>query len=530
MGVSYVLYRVRRAPGAPGAGIDDLESLTKGLDFGPLDALKRRLFDAGVYGIDPADPEARARAFRWGPRPSLSGGARFGENLQIRSEDGRFIDMSLSGDPVENIAFDHVAPRDVLPVVDALAELRPFAVLVLSGEVRLVDPETFRPTPPRPCADPLRPAARVPFPSSEGLVWTLEGPPGLECCPAMQVLDGRAFIPSANAVTAVDVATGAPLWSRSWTSGAMYVTPAPTAVVLAGDHPEVYGLSPATGEILWSLAITGRVTANPTRLPDGRVAFGTEAGRVYAVDAASGALLWYADWLPGPVYSPLSISPGTVIATADDGRLGVVYAFADPPDGRPPAVHHLEGRMLNRLTYGVPSLESTVAGGALFVMSQWDVVRLSLPRLDEPITVAEYAWATGFEKFLVPLGGGRLLAYAVPAGSGSGVVRVVDAASLRSRYELPLGHTPSAAVSVGESRWACVLRPCREDPEAEGAIIVLDTASGSVARTMPLGFRGWQGASVAAGDGVLLGVATYERGGRGRGRDGWSAVGCWRVG
>lgn len=91
----------------------------------------------------------------------------------------------------------------------------------------------------------------------------------------------------------------------------------------------------STGEILWTNELGGAATGSVSgvAVADGKVYLGGTDGRLYAVDAFSGATLWSSDQIDTTAYFGLSSSPlvyeGTVYAlSAGDG---VLHAFT--PEG-----------------------------------------------------------------------------------------------------------------------------------------------------------------------------------------------------
>lgn len=539
MGDHYSLYRLKTPVGPEGESCDLLEELTRGLTFGPVEDVKRRLFDANVYGVDLLSADSPGRVISSSHEESGLLGDLVDpstgepvviperEHLQIRSGDGRLLDITFWGDPVERISFCKPSPRDLLPIVDTLPELAPFGIWC-SSENRVCDPSRYRSGPPVESSRSIVstiPLKETPFPSTRGLRWAVKASTFPSSRNPAVARDGRIFLPVGAALVAMDLETGAVAWTREWRSGGMLVTATPAAVIVAGDDPSVYALVPDSGEVLWDVDIKGRVTAAPALIAEDTIAFGTEGRSIYAFQSSTGRVLWCADWIPGPLYTRLATSGSEVIATASDGDRGVVYAFPSTPRDAPPAAHHVEGRMVNERAYWMESmLEVAAAGRQVFVLSTHQILRLSLPDLADPRVVDEFDWDTGFERFIVALDD-RLLAYAISTGHNEGVVRVVEADSLQRRYEIPLSHTTSEAVVLDDRRFALVLRPFRHDAKAEGQLLIVEKDTGTIMREMPLGFAGqWQDAYVSAAENALLTMASY-----GTYREPKSVLGCWQI-
>ena len=127
------------------------------------------------------------------------------------------------------------------------------------------------------------------------LVWqsalrsTVQGTPA--------IARGRVFVPTvANKVVALRLSDGAELWARD--VGGMTLS-SPTAVngdlVVAAGFPAktVVRLSGATGEVVWtSPAVMEQFSNTSPAVGAGLVVVGTNGGRYYAFDAATGALRW----------------------------------------------------------------------------------------------------------------------------------------------------------------------------------------------------------------------------------------------
>ncbi len=89
---------------------------------------------------------------------------------------------------------------------------------------------------------------------------------------------------------------------------------------------------------LWSVSVPGDTSGETPVLYDGDVVVGAQqdhsggasTGRVYAYDAATGALQWTGD-TGGPIHAPPNASAGELLVASDDGFL---YAFTGcPPAG-----------------------------------------------------------------------------------------------------------------------------------------------------------------------------------------------------
>lgn len=107
--------------------------------------------------------------------------------------------------------------------------------------------------------------------------------------------DGTLFIASLDRkLYAIEAADGSEKWSVEL-SGAMsaqpVVNPDANLVYAASYDREIHALNMDTGEEAWSVQASDWVWSAPA-LADGSLYFGDSSGNVFAVDAASGDVLW----------------------------------------------------------------------------------------------------------------------------------------------------------------------------------------------------------------------------------------------
>lgn len=119
--------------------------------------------------------------------------------------------------------------------------------------------------------------------------WTFEqGTAWVMASPA--VADGRVFSSrsSGGTINAVDVATGALLWTIT-TGGLVYSSPIVVGqtVYIGSEDGGIYALDVATGEARWVYRTESSVFSTPTLL-DGRLYIGSDDGYLYALEAADG--------------------------------------------------------------------------------------------------------------------------------------------------------------------------------------------------------------------------------------------------
>lgn len=210
-----------------------------------------------------------------------------------------------------------------------------------------------------------------------GLAWRVQTGGAIRSTPV--VAGGRLFIGSLDGhVYAFDPRTGRELW-RFRAAAAVDGSPAVRGgTVYVTDHAStLYALDAAAGGLRWTVRTgpdlpfpwgfeSGDLYASSPTIADGRVYFGAGDGRVYAVDAETGAVEWRAR-TGGRVRSTPAVNGGRVYVGSADG---VVYAL-DAASGAPVWRHETEGTGLDSGDFGYDrrTIQSSpaVSGGRLFV-------------------------------------------------------------------------------------------------------------------------------------------------------------------
>lgn len=148
---------------------------------------------------------------------------------------------------------------------------------------------------------------------------------------ALNAADGMVFAgQDGGDWVALDAETGAIVWTyptyvQTW--GGMAVGP---GMVFGGDAwgCNLYALDEFTGELVWSTRLLSDISSCPM-YAQGKVFVATNGGLVYALDAATGGVVWQANvpgwiWMTTPTYGGVAIYLGT--------ELGVYFAL-DTADG-----------------------------------------------------------------------------------------------------------------------------------------------------------------------------------------------------
>jgi len=287
------------------------------------------------------------------------------------------------------------------------------------------------------------------------------------------------FLSKQHAVVAVDAETGRVRWRRRTavrddpTSGKRVLLAGP--VIVAGDY-DIFGLDRDDGTIRWRFSPTdGYGPGLYVGLVAGGVVFaGSPSGRLYALSATSGDLLWSA--LVG------SAAPTTVFepVAAD----GVVFAgftvFATPMAGGVVAVDAATGLKVWQTAFPTPSGGIGGAGWAGGPVVVGDLVLCANSRGD----IVAVARNTGRLRWIIdktsssvqmPERDFRALAAAgdlLVAGSLSGYVIAYDMGSRKERWHSSTAAYGSVALSLAQDEQAIYV------PYMGGRMVALDISTG----------------------------------------------------
>jgi outer membrane protein assembly factor BamB len=167
--------------------------------------------------------------------------------------------------------------------------------------------------------------------------------------------NNSGFNPYENVLDPSNVGSLAQRWTAK-TGGAVYSSPAvANGVVYVGSYNgKVYALNASTGASVWTAATGGAVWSSPAVAND-VVYVGSLDGKVYAWNASTGAKLWTA-LTYGAIYSSPAVANGVVYVGSDDTR---VYAL-NASTGH---------RLWTFTTEGFVGSPPDVAGGVLYVGS-----------------------------------------------------------------------------------------------------------------------------------------------------------------
>src|SRR5262245_4715910 len=119
-------------------------------------------------------------------------------------------------------------------------------------------------------------------------------------------------------IHALDATTGATLWTFETNSDEVDSSPAVAngIVYFGSDDGNIYALNAATGMLVWRVCTDGAVVGSPN-VVNGVVYVGSADQKVYALDAATGVTQWTTT-TGGPLLSSPAVSSGVVyIGSAD---------------------------------------------------------------------------------------------------------------------------------------------------------------------------------------------------------------------
>ncbi|HWO71753.1 MAG TPA: PQQ-binding-like beta-propeller repeat protein [Actinomycetota bacterium] len=171
--------------------------------------------------------------------------------------------------------------------------------------------------------------------SSGERLWSASPAPGAAVASGPAVGDGRVVVGFADRVVrALDAGSGSELWEERANgifSPAVAAAFADDDVLVADIAGQVYRLDGATGAREWDHALNDLVVRSSPVVVGGAVLLGLNDGRLVALDAAQGDLVWESDPAPGLV-GALAVAPGLVVAVkgGDGGRLA---AYEHDPEG-----------------------------------------------------------------------------------------------------------------------------------------------------------------------------------------------------
>jgi outer membrane protein assembly factor BamB len=306
------------------------------------------------------------------------------------------------------------------------------------------------------------------------------------------VVDGRAYLPTAEALLVVDAATGDELWRADGGDPPMWPRSVAvhdgTVFLTQVDDPALFALDAETGEERWTFSASEYGLRPLLVDPERPTLFtGDGGGTVYALDPDTGAVRWERRVF-GTVSALVQSIPDLVVGT-DAGDVYGLY----PSDGR--------GRWRHGVSGPVDALATTNGRGAFVSTFGGPTVELDGGRGGEPVWSAD-AWTS--DSFVVAgrnlfLAGHRLVDLDVRGGdrqwTGGETAQCGPAAAGDTVYaaseERLTAYAIRGGVGIGgfrvdARRWS---HPVEGRPEqglavADGAVFVLTEGGGNDTRSM----------------------------------------------
>lgn len=279
----------------------------------------------------------------------------------------------------------------------------------------------------------------MPGPGPSGnpkVAWQFQAAGPIESSPA--VLGTTAYIVSKDGVLhALELATGNERWASRLEATAGSASPVIVdGVIVVGDQGGiVHAFDPATGAERWATKVDAAIDGAAAAVGH-LVLTATEAGRAYAIDARTGAIVWKAV-LPEGVTRSVTGSPDTVYV----GAGGILLAL-----------RLSDGTILWQSTVGTTGScgTPTVAAGLVFDATNLDgdgSMPVAVVAVDAASGMARWRYTSpaGNPTYTPAVSGGR--AYLV---SEDGTVVAVDAATGATIWSTPTGAPNEALPALAD--------------------------------------------------------------------------------
>lgn len=287
--------------------------------------------------------------------------------------------------------------------------------------------------------------------------------------------------PSASHAVALDAATGRVLWTTKQPNAgdALGIAVCNGRVFLTTlfDHA-LRAYDAATGGLLWTLRLDA-APESPT-LGRGRIYFQTNQGTVYAVDPASGAVVWQRSFSESPDASP-ALYRGRLFLTghnsrklraldADDGRLLWEKTLPDFTESSPTVV---DGILYESVATAGTYALSAATGALVWHQGTPDAVVSPVTVDDSSAYVGDldgvlYAFdrATGQPRWSAPLGGRFSVINSPVAANG-----VVYA---------PTTGIFALDAATGQQLWSASTGPAYSDPAVLDGVLYVGDSNGKL--------------------------------------------------
>jgi len=139
------------------------------------------------------------------------------------------------------------------------------------------------------------------------------------------VVNGIVYASGGNFVYALNVSTGAYLWSYPIASYSSSPAVANGVVYVGSTDSKLYALNATTGAFLWSYTTGGALYSSPT-VANGVVYVGSTDSKLYALNATTGGYLWSYTTGSSIYFSSPAVANGVVYIGSYDRRLYALNA------------------------------------------------------------------------------------------------------------------------------------------------------------------------------------------------------------
>jgi hypothetical protein len=428
------------------------------------------------------------------------------------------VDLSTGeGADCRCIVAHRAAPWDLLPVVEALTDLGPFAIFDPQTG-RWHAPEEFAASEARPAPALFREPKRPVRSGLLGALWAASSKERL-ISPSLLATDEGVVVSAAGRITFVDRA-GRERWSVQPGRGGT-ARLAAHGLVYVGGEPSLSALRADDGRTAWSAPMSRRASASLIQLGDDALAAGTAEGEVLLL-ARDGTVRW-AVRAPSPHSGGASrsrMAPAIMSLAAGEGYIvagtNLGHAFCLTAEGDVVGSRYFPPVAVNPRTLQSCALQvTTIPGGRALLHILGSHTRVvSLPALAD---VDEGAGGT-FAGGVLAVVGRTVLQWEAgvqEAGESEGVtmvrrgttVRARDIDTLTVKYDwFVQGHRPVPPVALDSARHLCVFEGRNSET---WRLALVSSGDGAVLAATDEQRRPWGAIGLAAQNGIAY-VATDD--------------------
>lgn len=478
MSTSAFLIRLRKPLGVRSTRLAEAELDSLRIPFGPLDEIRDRLL---------ARPEFRLSAWNdLRPDELLFGRPAFKLPATLSIDhlcDGDVKDVLLMHDPIDCITLGHSSEHDLLPLVEILDDLRPFAIFSDAGEAGLFhDPDFLAPE--APALIPPR-GRRVAAPSagpgstpSSGLqlAWRVETESAAHPTLWSSGDGSRLLYIHAASIHCLDGASGSAIWSSTGADDALQLGVYGETAIVTAKRRRAFALDLSSGALLWEAIQPATVHEEGCMLESGLVVFvggsGESRSTVFALEPRTGKLIWETV-VGGYGVSRLCLGAAGLLAA-----IGERQELLDPQAGRVLARERLPREELGGGNFWISCADSLAwCAGSWFVKTKHRALVLRGEDLATVANLGPVAHGPRHNGSFLRLAGDRMLA-SYPTAEGEGLIEAVEVATLEPRYGVPIRGYASRLVRLDDDRWAVTISRGKGSSFGPAELLVVEAEGG----------------------------------------------------